>query len=166
MNISRNIFPIAKSFRCLDAWDLSCNSYVDWTRTYGLLRGKRKYHSWQSYLGEEFFVFIGFWIHTASTPVTSGTYTDGGAVIRKPGSAWLEGTPAISIIFTFCFMIIPFFGLFEAATQLARQVHQERTQVVYSNKPKVDRKVHQERTQVVYSNKVDRSRLALRHSRY
>jgi len=82
----------------------------------------------------------------------------------KPRSAWLEGTPAISIIFTFCFMIIPFFGLFEAATQLARQVHQERTQVVYSNK--VDRKVHQERTQVVYSNKVDRSRLALRHSRY
>ena len=52
----------------------------------------------------------------------------------KPRSAWLEGTPAISIIFTFCFMIIPFFGLFEAATQLARQVHQERTQVVYSNK--------------------------------
>ena len=40
----------------------------------------------------------------------------------------------------FCF-------LFEAATQLARQLHQECTQVVCSNK-------------------VDRSRLALRHSRY
>jgi len=38
------------------------------------------------------------------------------------------------------------FVLFEAATQLARQVHQERTQVVCSNK-------------------VDQSRLALRHSR-
>jgi len=32
-----------------------------------------------------------FEIHTASTPITS-THTDGGAVIRKPGSAWLEGT--------------------------------------------------------------------------
>ena len=37
----------------------------------------------------------------ASAPITSGTHTDGGAVIRKPGSAWLEGTPAISIIFMF-----------------------------------------------------------------
>jgi len=37
-------------------------------------------------------------------PSTAGTITDGGAVIRKPGSAWLEGTPAISIIFMFCFM--------------------------------------------------------------
>jgi len=27
--------------------------------------------------------------------LTSETHTDGGAVIRKPGSAWLEGTPAI-----------------------------------------------------------------------
>jgi len=44
------------------------------------------------------------------------------------------------VSFLFCFLL-------EAATQLARQVHQERTQVVCSNK-------------------VDRSRLALRHSRY
>jgi len=28
-------------------------------------------------------------------PSTAGTSTDGGAVIRKPGSAWLEGTPAM-----------------------------------------------------------------------
>ena len=47
-----------------------------------------------------------FWIHIASTPSTAGTHTDGGAVIRKPGSAWLEGTPAISIIFKFGFEII------------------------------------------------------------
>jgi len=52
-------------------------------------------------------VFV-FWfvIHTASTPITSGTHTDEGAVIRKPGSAWLEGTPAISIIFMFGFVIV------------------------------------------------------------
>ena len=36
-----------------------------------------------------------FWIHTASAPNTAGTSTDGGAVIRKPGSAWLEGTSAM-----------------------------------------------------------------------
>jgi len=24
-------------------------------------------------------------------------YTDGGAVIRQPGSAWLEGTPAMDL---------------------------------------------------------------------
>jgi len=29
--------------------------------------------------------------------MTSGTHTDGGAVIRKPGSAWLEGTPAMDL---------------------------------------------------------------------
>jgi len=33
-------------------------------------------------------------------------HTDGGAVIRKPGSAWLEGTPAVSIFFMFGFMIV------------------------------------------------------------
>jgi len=48
-----------------------------------------------------FFVFFWFSIHTTSTPITSRTHTDGGAVIRKPGSAWLEGTPAISILFCF-----------------------------------------------------------------
>jgi len=31
----------------------------------------------------------------ASAPSTAGTSTGGGAVIRKPGSAWLEGTPAM-----------------------------------------------------------------------
>jgi len=38
--------------------------------------------------------FFWFWIHTASVQSTAGTSTDGGTVIRKPGSAWLEGTPA------------------------------------------------------------------------
>jgi len=28
-------------------------------------------------------------------PSTAGTSTGGGAVVRKPGSAWLEGTPAM-----------------------------------------------------------------------
>ena len=50
--------------------------------------------------------FFWFEIHTARTPITAGTHADGGAVIRKPGSAWLEGTPAISIIFMSCFMIV------------------------------------------------------------
>jgi len=37
--------------------------------------------------------------HTASAPITSGTHTGtgGGAVIWKPGSAWLEGTPAMDL---------------------------------------------------------------------
>jgi len=54
-----------------------------------------------------FFVPIFFlvWNPQTSAPITSGTHTDGGAVIGKPGSAWLEGTPAISIFFMFCFMI-------------------------------------------------------------
>jgi len=43
----------------------------------------------------EVFIFFWFWIHTASAPSTAGTHTDGGAVIRKPGSAWLKGTPAM-----------------------------------------------------------------------
>ena len=47
-----------------------------------------------------------FGIHTASETSTAETHTDGGAVIRKPGSAWLQGTPAISIIFMFCVMIV------------------------------------------------------------
>jgi len=50
--------------------------------------------------------FFWFEIHTASTPITAGTHTDGGAVRRKPGSAWLEGTRAISVSFVFCFMIV------------------------------------------------------------
>jgi len=59
---------------------------------------------------DEFQVFFFFWleIHTTSTPITSGTHTDGGAVIWKPGSAWLEGTHAVSIIFMFCLRIVVF----------------------------------------------------------
>jgi len=45
--------------------------------------------------------FFAVWIHTASTLITSGTHTDGGAVTRKPGSAWLEGIPEISMVFLF-----------------------------------------------------------------
>jgi len=54
----------------------------------------------------QFFVFCFCCIHTASTPITSGTHTDGGAGIRTHESAWLEGTPAMSIIFMFCMMIV------------------------------------------------------------
>ena len=53
----------------------------------------------------QFFVFCFCCIHTASTPITSGTHTDGGAVIRKPRSAWLEGTPAIIIVCMLCYKI-------------------------------------------------------------
>ena len=32
-----------------------------------------------------------------SAPMSSGTHTERGAVIRKPGSAWLEGTHAMDL---------------------------------------------------------------------
>jgi len=32
-------------------------------------------------------------------PITAGTHTGGGAVIVKPRSAWLEGTPAMDLGF-------------------------------------------------------------------
>ena len=52
------------------------------------------------------FCFIfWFWIHTASETSTAETHTDGGAVIKKPGSAWFEGIPAISITFMLYFII-------------------------------------------------------------
>ena len=51
-------------------------------------------------------VFFWFGIHTASETSTAETYTDGGAVIRKSGSAWLEGTPAVSMIVLCGFMIV------------------------------------------------------------
>ena len=64
------------------------------------------------------FAIIFFWfeIHTASTPIKSGMHTDAGAVIRKPGSAWLEGIPAISITSMFCFI----FGCFEVDNCIRR----------------------------------------------
>ena len=49
-----------------------------------------------------FFVSFCYLIHTASAPITSGTHTDGGAVIRKPGSAWLEGTTTIHVTCLLC----------------------------------------------------------------
>jgi len=41
--------------------------------------------------------FIMFCCHTASAPITSVTHTGGYAVIRQPGIAWLEVTPAIEV---------------------------------------------------------------------
>ena len=131
-------------------------------------------------------ILFYFGIHTASAPITSGTHTDGGAVIRQPGSAWLEGTPAmdlghmnvvlkwmhlyvgsvlrmwnfvvkwsicmlilnvgivicsIIIILMFCLSCCVrwsdvgfWFLVCYAATQLATQLHQRCTQVVYSKK--------------------------------
>ena len=52
------------------------------------------------------FFFSWFEIHTTSTPSTAETHTDGGAVIRKPRSTWLQNTPATSVIFMFYFMIV------------------------------------------------------------
>ena len=43
--------------------------------------------------------FIYFFGFNSTQPITSGTHTDEGAVIRKPGSAWLEDTPAKMILF-------------------------------------------------------------------
>jgi len=43
------------------------------------------------------FDFFWFGIYTASAPITARTHTDGGAVIRRPGSAWLEGTPTMDL---------------------------------------------------------------------
>jgi len=34
------------------------------------------------------------------------SHQDGGAVIRKPRSAWLEDTPTMSTVFMFCFLIV------------------------------------------------------------
>jgi len=44
-----------------------------------------------------FFIYLFFWfgIHTVGAPITSRTHKDGGAIIRKLGSTWLEGTPAM-----------------------------------------------------------------------
>ena len=56
----------------------------------------------------------------ASAPITSGMHTDGGAVKRKPGSFWFKGTPQWTIDYYF---------LVVESTQLARQLHQERTQM-------------------------------------
>ena len=39
--------------------------------------------------------FFWFLNPQASAPSTSGTHTDEGAVIRQPGSTWLESTPAM-----------------------------------------------------------------------
>jgi len=45
----------------------------------------------------ETFVVVFFGHHTASAPITAGTPHRWGAVIRKPGSARLEGTPAMDL---------------------------------------------------------------------
>ena len=47
-----------------------------------------------------FFFFgcsLSSWNPQASAPITSEMHTDGGAEMGKPGSAWLEGTPAMDL---------------------------------------------------------------------
>jgi len=87
------------------------------------------------------YLYVLVWNPRPSAPLTSGTHTDGGAVIRKRlarrhslNEPWNEWQTIHGFLF---------FGF--AATQIARQVQQERTQVVWSNK-------------------VVRKRLARRHS--
>jgi len=41
--------------------------------------------------------FFGFESTQLARQITSRTHKDGGAVIKKPGSAWLEGTPAMDL---------------------------------------------------------------------
>ena len=45
-------------------------------------------------------------MHTARASSTAETNKDRGAVIRKPGSAWLEGTPTMCTILMLCLMIV------------------------------------------------------------
>jgi len=40
-------------------------------------------------------LFFFIWNPQVGAPMTAGTHTHEGAVIRKPRSAWLEGTPAM-----------------------------------------------------------------------
>jgi len=40
-------------------------------------------------------LFFLVWNPQASAPISSGTHIDRGVVTRLPGSAWLEGTPAM-----------------------------------------------------------------------
>ena len=72
------------------------------------------------------FFFFGFESNTASAPSTAETHTDG-AVIRKPGSAWLKGTPAVSSIFMFGFIIV---------------VKKERKQKTQNDETKASREMH------------------------
>jgi len=53
-------------------------------------------HAWSyvSPYSQAAVIFFWFWIHAASAPSTAGTSTGGSAVIRKPRSAWFEGTLA------------------------------------------------------------------------
>ena len=39
------------------------------------------------------FLFFWFWIHTVSTPITSGTHTDGGAVTKSPETPGSKALP-------------------------------------------------------------------------
>jgi len=57
-------------------------------------RGPREFFLEKSLFGLFIFIFL-FWIHRASALSTAGTSTGGCAVIRKPGSAWLKGSPAM-----------------------------------------------------------------------
>jgi len=63
------------------------------------------------------FSVFGIWNPQASAPITSGTHTDGGAVLRKPGSAWLEGIPAMdlghmTVVLKWMYLYVSFFLFF------------------------------------------------------
>jgi len=68
------------------------------------------WHPWNQTLCRTEWVFFcfcfWFWIHTASTPIASGTHTDGGAVIRKPGSAWLDALPQLVLLLCFVLWLL------------------------------------------------------------
>jgi len=66
--------------------------------------------------------FFWFWIHTAGETSTAETHTDEGAVMRKPGSVWLEDTPAISVIIYLFFEV--FWLLFESRHSHTRMYKQ------------------------------------------
>jgi len=59
-------------------------------------------HMYKHLLRDWFFRFSWFQIQ----PSTAGTSINGGAVIRKPRSAWLEGAPAMEHGL-FCFVVMP-----------------------------------------------------------
>ena len=87
--------PVARAGSCGNASILPllppCPSslYTCVSRLLSLARNATLVHA------EHSIFFFGVLIHTASAPSTAGTSTDGGAVISKPGSAWLEGNPSM-----------------------------------------------------------------------
>ena len=54
--------------------------------------------------------FVLFWIHTASETSTAETHTVGGAVIRNPVSAWLQGSGSDIAFFQLAGAQVKFFS--------------------------------------------------------